>query len=181
MKYVPRGGFSIYQLVVLIGLAIGLNVSAQSPLPIYADKLESGFQDWSWAARDLNNASPVHGGTKSISVTASFFQAASFYHANFDTATYGDFEFWAHGGAGGQRLRVYAQYGNGTSGPNHDLPGTLPANAWQRITIPLATLGVANRPDVNRLPFSCSTAAHPERFTWTIFSSPLNPHRRWSM
>lgn len=132
-------------------LAFGVRVQAQSPLLIYTDNLVNGFQDWSWAPRNLNNPSPVHSGSKSMSVSATNWQAASFYHSDFDTATYADFDFWVHGGSvGGQRLQVYAEFGAGSSVTNYSLPGALPATTWQHFTIPLATLGVANRPNVNR-------------------------------
>lgn len=150
MKYVLRRRCSIYLAVLAVGGAVGASVRAQSPLHIYTDKLVNGFQDWSWAARNLANPAPVHGGTNSISVTASAWQAASFYHSDFDATTYADFDFWAHGGsAGGQRLQVYAET-NGGAAPAYTLPGALPANTWQHFTIPLATLGVANRSNVNR-------------------------------
>lgn len=123
---------------------------AQSPLLIYTDRLVNGFQDWSWAARNLNNPAPTHTGSNSISVTATVWQAASFYHSDFDTSTYEAFDFWAHGGsAGGQRLQVYAET-NGGAAAAYPLPGALPANTWQRFTIPLTTLGVATRSNVNR-------------------------------
>ena len=126
------------------------NASAQSQFWIYRDNLQSGFQDWSWATRDLNNPSPIHAGSNSISITASAWQAASFYHVDFDTATYAAFDFWAHGGsAGGQRLQVYAET-NGGAAPAYTLPGSLPANVWQHFTIPLATLGISNRPNATR-------------------------------
>ena len=137
-------------VVTAVCLMVSPAVWAQSPLLIYTDKLVNGFQDWSWAARDLNNTAPVHGGSNSMSVTATPFQAASFYHSAFDTSTYADFEFWVHGGsAGGQRLQVYAET-NGGAAAAYILPSTVPANAWQRLTIPLATLGVANRSNVTR-------------------------------
>ncbi|MEK7782270.1 MAG: alpha-L-arabinofuranosidase [Verrucomicrobiota bacterium] len=126
------------------------SVHAQSPLLIYSDNLVNGFQDWSWAPHNLANPAPVHGGSSSISVTSAVWQAVSFYHSEFDTSTYSDFDFWAHGGsAGGQRLQVYAET-NGGAASTYTLPGPLPANTWQRYTIPLATLGVANRPNVTR-------------------------------
>jgi hypothetical protein len=34
-------------------------VKAQTSLPIYTDNLVNGFQDWSWATRNLGNTSPT--------------------------------------------------------------------------------------------------------------------------
>jgi len=126
-------------------------VHAQSPLPIYTDALTNSFEDWSWAAHNLANPSPVHSGTRSISVSASAWQGLSFHHSDFNSALYASFTFWAHGGsAGGQRLQVYAEYGGNTA-PAYTLPGALTANIWQQFTIPLSTLGVASRPNFNRI------------------------------
>ena len=124
---------------------------AQSPLPIYTDSYVSGFDDWSWASHNVANTSPVHGGNRSISVSAAINQAISFHHADLDTALYNDFSFWAHGGAaGGQRLRVYAEL-SGVSQPGVDIATPLPANAWQQFTISLSSLGVANKPNFSRI------------------------------
>ena len=49
-----------------------LNACAQAPLATYTDGLVNGFEDWSWATRDLNNASPVHTGNRSISASAAY-------------------------------------------------------------------------------------------------------------
>jgi alpha-N-arabinofuranosidase len=125
--------------------------SDQVPLVIYDDGLQGGFQNWSWAANNFNNTAPVHSGAQSISASASAWQGISFYHPGLDTANYTNFSFWAHGGtAGGQRVQVYAEYGGGT-GPTHVLSSPLSANLWKQYTISLATLGIANRSDVNRI------------------------------
>src|SRR5579872_4977600 len=78
----------------------------QANLPIFTDKLVNGFQDWSWAADNRANTSPVHSGSQSISVTSQFWQALSFYHADFDTTPYASLSFWINGGAGGQVIQV---------------------------------------------------------------------------
>lgn len=127
---------------------------AQFPLPVYTDGLGGGWQDWSWVPvqnRNFANTSPVHSGSQSISATAAYWEGISFHHAEFDTATYTDFTFWAHGGSnGGQRLQVYAEYGSST-GPTYLLPAALAANAWTQVKIPLSTLGIANRGNVHRI------------------------------
>lgn len=124
---------------------------AQVPLVIYDDGLQSGFQNWSWAANNFNNPAPVRSGIRSISASASAWQGISFYHPGLDTADYTSFSLWAHGGtAGGQRLQVYAEYGGG-NGPTHVLSSSLSANAWKQYIISLATLGITNRADVNRI------------------------------
>ncbi len=132
---------------------IALSASAQAPLAIYTDNLVNGFQDWSWATRNLANTSPTHSGSAdSISMTSAAWTALSFEHPDFSTAVYGSFSFWANGGSsGGQRLQVYVQYGSSGSGPTYALPSALTANTWKQFSIPLSTLGVANRTNVNRI------------------------------
>src|SRR2546423_1386860 len=79
---------------------------AQANVPIYTDHLANGFQDWSWAARNLANGSPTHSGTASISVTANAWEAISLHQSDFDTSPYSSISFWANGGvAGGQNLQ----------------------------------------------------------------------------
>lgn len=123
---------------------------AQSNLSMYTDQFVNGFQDWSWAAHNSANTSPVHSGSDSISVNdvawtgISFYQAGfNSYQGGFDLSGYTNFSFWANGGTkGGQQLQVYIQYGS-TSGATVVLT-PLPTNSWRQYSVPLTTLGVAN-------------------------------------
>lgn len=128
------------------------SVHAQSPLLIYSDNLVNGFQDWSWAPRNLANPAPVHGGSSSISVTSAAWQAVSFYHSDYSLAGYTSFSFWAHGGStGGQRLQVYFSYPDDSSGPIFSILTGLPANTWQQYTIPLSLLGAVGVTNLYRI------------------------------
>ena len=126
-------------------------VMAQSPLIIYNDSLVNGFDDWSYTTRNFTNPSPTHIGSNSISVTATDYQAISFHHADLDTTFYTNFTFWAHGGTnGGQLLQVYAEL-SGVSQGSYQLPSALVSNTWQKFTIPLSALGVANKTNFSRI------------------------------
>ena len=126
-------------------------VMAQSPLIIYNDSLVNGFDDWSYTTRNFTNPSPTHTGSNSISVTATDYQAISFHHADLDTTFYTNFTFWAHGGTnGGQLLQVYAEL-SGVSQGSYQLPSALVSNTWQKFTIPLSALGVANKTNFSRI------------------------------
>ncbi len=118
---------------------------------IYTDSLQNGWEDWSWSTTcDFNNAAPVHGGPKSVAVTiTAAWGAFSLWHGNFDSSPYSDITFWIHGGtSGGQQLRIYGEL-NGAGQPSVDLP--LPvAETWQQVTVSLASLGIANKPDFSR-------------------------------
>ena len=105
----------------------------------------NGFQNWSWATVNLQNYSPVHSGSYSISVTDNGnSQALYLEHPDFNTSPYASLSFWINGGsAGGQQLQVWG-YLDGTNQVAYPL-GALQANTWQQITIPLSSLGVANK------------------------------------
>jgi len=55
----------------------GLQQEAQSGQTIYADALQNGWENWSWATVNLNNASPVRAGASSIGVSALIMNSCS--------------------------------------------------------------------------------------------------------
>jgi hypothetical protein len=130
---------------LLIGLQVAVPVHGTdhlmplAPLNIYDDALGSGWQDWSWATTvNLNNASPVHGGSKSIAVTYTAAWAGLYLHIEpaVDLSGYDALRFWIHGGsAGHQHLRVVA------NNDSNSYPITLTANIWTQVNIPLSALG----------------------------------------
>ena len=132
-------------------LAFARPASAQAPLAIYADYLVNGFQDWGWAPHNYANTAPVHSGSNSVSVSMNAgYQGLQVYHPDLNSGLYSSISFWINGGAaGGQRLQVYGLLHVGTTNNagqgKYFYPGTLPANTWQQIVVPLSALGVANR------------------------------------
>jgi hypothetical protein len=112
---------------------------AASDLTIYGDALAAGWADWSWGTtRNLSNASPVQGGTASISVKYEAAWAGFYLHANtpVDLANYDRLRFWIHGGsAGSQRLRVVA------NGSDPSIAVTANANQWKQVEVLLSSLG----------------------------------------
>jgi hypothetical protein len=125
--------------------------AAQTPLTIYDDSLVNGWQDWGWAAHEYTNTSPVHSGSDSVSVTIATanYDGLQVYHPDFDSSPYASLSFWINGGAtGGQLLQVYGLLHVGDTanvGQLHFPLGTIQADAWQHVTIPLTALGVANQ------------------------------------
>jgi len=136
-----------------LGLLL-LSRPARADHALYTDGLQNSWDNWSWNATiNLNNASPVHTGSRSVAVTlTAAWGALSLHHADLDTSAYESLSFWVHGGtSGGQRLKVVAEL-NGVAQPATNLPA-LAANTWQRITLPLAALGIAGKPNFSRLNF----------------------------
>jgi len=124
---------------------------AQTDLNIYTDSLQNNWENWSWSTTlDFSSTAKVHGGAAAISATMTGGYAGfSLHHADIDTSPYTDLSFWVHGGpTGGQLLRVYAEL-SGVPQPSVDLD-PLPTNSWRQITLSLASLGVANRPNFSR-------------------------------
>ncbi|HEX8637959.1 MAG TPA: glycoside hydrolase family 44 protein [Pyrinomonadaceae bacterium] len=143
LKNKPRRALGLFPaLAFLVGFFCVFGVRGQTNQTVYADSLQNGWENWSWAAVNLNNASPARGAA-SAGVNAGAWQAFYLHHATFSTAGYASVNFWIHGGtAGGQRLQVQATVG-GAAQTAVVLPN-LAANAWQQISIPLASLGVAS-------------------------------------
>ena len=119
--------FSVCAL--LIGFFCFSIARAHTSQSIYTDSLQNNWENWSWAAVNLNNASPVHSGSASTSINAAAWQAFYLHHAPFTTGGYTDFVFWIHGGtSGGQRLQVQALV-NG-SAQTAVILSPLAANSW---------------------------------------------------
>ena len=116
---------------------------------IYADSLQNGWQNWGWTQINYNNASPVHAGSLSISVTITQgWQGIYIAHAAFNCSAYSDLVFWINGGAsGGQELQVQGHAGGAAQTA---VPLAAPtANTWTRYSVSLASIGVANRTDMD--------------------------------
>lgn len=126
--------------------AAGLLSAAAQDQSIYSDSLQNSWQNWSWATNNLNATTPIHSGTKSISVTAGAWQALYLHHDAFDTSPYASVSFWIHGGTtGGQKLQLQGLL----SGAAQTAVAIRATNAWQEINVTLAALGVANKPDLD--------------------------------
>lgn len=134
-----------FLLAATVGLIACL---ARADQDIYTDQLDNGWQSWSWATVNLANTSPVHTGTRSVSVTAAAWQALYLHHNAFSSSSYQGVRFWIHGGAlGGQRVQIQGLLG-GAAQPAVQL-NPLPAGQWRLIEIPLSTLGVDNKPNLD--------------------------------
>jgi hypothetical protein len=141
-----KSAFSISLLSCCLAVTPGL---AQDQT-IYADSLQNGWMDYGWATINYNNTSPVYSGSLSVAVTISdtSYQAIYIAHAAFNCSTYSNLTFWINGGTnGGQQLQVVGHAGNATQ-LSTNLPA-LAANTWQKYSISLATLGLANRTDMD--------------------------------
>ncbi len=147
------GSFPVFcqRFILFVVILCGLGgAPLRADQIIYDNALENGWQDWGWATINYNNASPVHAGGASTSVTMGAWQGLQIYHPDLDSTPYTNISLWLNGGAsGGQKLQVYGMLHVG-SVPNQSATGTysigpLTANTWQQFSIPLATIGVAGK------------------------------------
>ena len=112
---------------------------AAADLPVYADALASGWEDWSYGGVTVNAASTasVHAGANAISVAYtggwSGFQLG-YHSANLDVSAYDTFRFWIHGGSGGGQ-NIVVQIGD------LEQAVTPQANTWTRVDVSLLSLG----------------------------------------
>ena len=136
--------------LLLIG-GIALTAGAQN-MVVYDDALESGWQNYGWATINYANSSPVYSGTASISVIdpGSNYEALYLGHTAFNPSPYQSLSFWIYPTvSGSNELAVQATL-SGTAQAQVLLSFTAAqAGAWQLVTIPLASLGVAGNPAFN--------------------------------
>jgi len=133
----------LFACLLLAGAPIQL--AAQSNQTVYADSLQNGWQNWSWAAVNLNNSSPVHGGSSSISVSSTNWQALYLHHDAQAGSVFTNLTFWINGGSGGQVVQVQATRNGVAQTPV--VLAALPVNSWRQETISMASLGVASATD----------------------------------
>jgi alpha-L-arabinofuranosidase len=147
-------------------------VDAQAPLLIYTDNLVNDFQNWSWATVNFANTSPVYSGSDSISVTTANYSALSLYYPpGFNTALYTNLSFWINGGTvGGQVINVVGEVG-GDAATSYTLPRL--TTFWQQYTIPLSTLGAANKTNCNGFLWQSTIAGSAP--TFYVDAVQLNP------
>lgn len=119
-------------------------VHAQTDQVIYADALQNGWDNWSWATVDFSNASPVRSGTRSIKVTSGAYQAFWAHHGSFNTSGYVNVVFWIHGGTTGGQTMTVAGLLDDVAQPTSVTIGPIAAGTWQQVVIPLSSIGIAN-------------------------------------
>ena len=133
---------SLYGSCVATLFIISLSVQAQTNQSIYTDTLQNGWVNYSWATVSFTNALPVHGGSDSISVASTSYQALYLHHNAQNGALFTNLTFWINGGTGGQSITLQATI-NGNAQNAVELVA-LPTNSWRQDTISLASLGVAS-------------------------------------
>lgn len=138
---------ALLSLVLWIGWVIPADQTApELTRVIYDDALADGWADWSWASVNLNAASPVHSGARSISVVVDAWEGLYLHKAGLDALGTTHLRFFLHGGAaGGQQIQVVLYLdvnGSPQIGPAAAVPPA-PAGSWIEVLIPLSALNPA--------------------------------------
>jgi len=122
-------------ILTAVFLAFALPVFADQS--VYSDKLDNGWQDWSWAK--------VTKSGKTITVTAKkAWEGLAFHHAPQKSSEFSAVTFKVSGGAtGGQRLQLRALVGK-TPLKEAFLPALAPGK-WTTVTIPMKNLGLTGQ------------------------------------
>ncbi|MEO6323905.1 MAG: glycoside hydrolase family 44 protein [Thermoanaerobaculia bacterium] len=128
----------------------GARLGSAAPLVIYDSQLRNGFVDYSWATHTLSQTAVVHSDTAAASFEPDGFKGFYLHRdAGLVVGTYDAIEFWIHGGTvGGQAVRIDLQIGGSPAGGGmlntFITGGTIPANAWAKVRVPFASLGVTS-------------------------------------
>ncbi|MEO8274628.1 MAG: glycoside hydrolase family 44 protein [Thermoanaerobaculia bacterium] len=146
-------------LASIAGSAIAQN------LVVYDNALQSGFEDWSWATRNLAATGDVHSAPNAISWEPDNWQGIFFHSANgFECGDYLSLRFWVKGiGGGGQQVTV-AILLNSNAVASVDLDDYLPAGGvsaseWREAVLPFADLGLVDC-GFNEVVLQAATAAN---------------------
>lgn len=133
----------------LLSLGAWSSLSQAQDVTVFADSLDAGFQNWSWATVNLavQAPNPVFAGTRSASMEPDSFQGL-YFHANapLNTAGFTELRFAIHGGtAGGQNVSLVLQNGNTIiyQRPIAQLVsgGSIVAGAWRQVILPFSGAG----------------------------------------
>ena len=137
---------------------------AQANLPIYTNNLVNAFQDWSFnTTRNFTNTTTVYPGENhsvSVQYTAPGGALSLQFPPGFNTAPYTTLSFLINGGAGGgQQVKIGGTVANSVQA--YYTPSALTAGAWQQITIPLASLGIAGKSNCSGIWIQTVSGAQP--------------------
>lgn len=126
--------------------------AAGADLWVYDNALVNGFQDWSWATRNLAATGTVHSAPNAIEWQPDAWEGLYFHsNATFEADDYLELRFWARGiGGGGQQLRALVQL-SGSALVSVDVDafiagGAISSTEWREVVIPLAANGLPAGP-----------------------------------
>jgi len=148
--------------LALLGIALGrfeqpnahhaalLALPPSGDVKIYDGGLAAGWQDWSWAKRDMASREVMWHDRPTLRIDPAGYQGVYLHTEPLYTRGYSALWLWVHGGAaGGQRINVCAVDSNKKFLPAVDLgkcasAGRIPAGRWNLAIVPLRRLTAAD-------------------------------------
>ena len=124
---------------------------AESPLLIYQDGLASGWADWSWASRKIQDPARTRSGKYALSMILKGYEGIYLSHLPFSIAGYGNLEFWIWMPSG-----VEKQLAVCIAGEDRKLAPGLPlenylslvtSDGWRKASVPLTKFGLQREDD----------------------------------
>ena len=130
-------------------------------LLVYDNQLRSGFQDWSWATRNLAYTAQTHSAPNAIQMEPDNWEGL-YFHSNqsYEVQDFLELRFWVKGqAAAGQLLSAIIQL-NGAARATVNLeshvPGGISASQWREAVIGFAAIGL-NTGSFNEITFQDRT------------------------
>jgi peptidoglycan/xylan/chitin deacetylase (PgdA/CDA1 family) len=165
LDYIKSTGIEVVTIDQGAKRMTGQRTNLDPGFTIFDDAFRNNIGDWSWAPHNAENAAPVRSGAVSYSVTFNAWNALRFH--SFDAislAGLGALEFWMHGGTtGGQNVNVVIRNGSTVVGQrtlSAALGAPLVANAWTKVTMSFAAMGIPAGASIDDLSFEESTGAN---------------------
>jgi len=149
---VKASGLRIVTMAEGLAMMDGVTTDPTGYFVVHEDELGTGFVDWSWATRNMEERAVVHSGVTSISFEPDNWNGLNFHHdVALDASLYQSIDLWVHGGTtGGQRISVSfhdgasGSYGLLGSAQLHTVLGRpLQAGVWQQVSIPLSAMNLS--------------------------------------
>jgi len=128
-------------LVVTAWMLVGQATYAAAPVTLYDENLGAGWGNWSWDTTiNVAATTPVHSGSKSLSVKYNAAWAGLYLHSNSAApAGYDTLRFWINGGTASPSISVSFYDGNNNSVQARTIQAV--ANTWTQFDVPLAAFG----------------------------------------
>lgn len=114
---------------------------------VFDGRLASGWQDWSWGKRDLNNRDRTYQGKPVIRFTPEGYGGLYLHQGGLNLRPYSQLLLRVHGGLlGGQKVSIGLVFPGNVFGPKFDLgtntaEGRIPADRWTLAIVPIYRLG----------------------------------------
>ncbi len=149
LDHVKASGMRTVTVAEGVAMMDGVTTDPSEYSVVHEDELGSGFVDWSWATRNMEERGVVHSGVTSISFEPDHWNGLNFHRdVALDASLYQSINLWVHGGTtGGQLISVSFHDGvyalSGSVQLDTVLGHPIQAGVWQQVTIPISSMNLS--------------------------------------